>query len=119
MIDLNTINAFRDVSEACIKRFGHTGDATCGRFFFPTLMDRQICVLAANGEGWDHVSVSCRNRIPTWNEMSFVYRLFFKFDEVAYQLHVPEKDHINNNPNVLHLWRPHRGRIPLPPKSMV
>jgi len=76
-------------------------------------------VLASNGEGWDHVSVSLADRTPTWAEMEFVKRLFFEEDEVAMQLHVPPKDHVNNHPFCLHLWRPHGGVIPRPPASLV
>lgn len=76
-------------------------------------------ILAASGQGWDHVSVSLSYRIPTWTEMEFIKRTFFKPDETAMQLHVPEKDHINTHPFVLHLWRPHKKEIPLPPKGFV
>ena len=53
--------------------------------------------------------------------MEYVAKLFFRDDEVAMQLHVPAKDHINNHPFVLHWWRPHSKlkRIPLPPKGYV
>jgi hypothetical protein len=51
--------------------------------------------------------------------MEWVKRRFFKDSEVAMQLHVTPEDHININPNVLHLWRPHRLVIPLPPKAYV
>ena len=68
---------------------------------------------------WDHVSVSRKNRVPNWAEMSHVHRLFFRDDEVAMQLHVPISQHINCHPFVLHLWRPHEGAIPLPPAFMV
>jgi len=76
-------------------------------------------VIASNGGGWDHVSVSLPNRCPNWREMEFVKRLFFKPDETSMQLHVPPSDHINCHPNCLHLWRPQEGSIPRPPEWMV
>lgn len=78
-------------------------------------------VIAASGGGWDHVSVSTETRCPTWEEMELVAGLFFKSDEVAMQLHVPAKDHINAHPFVLHWWRPlgKLKKIPLPPKGYV
>lgn len=76
-------------------------------------------VIACNGEGWDHVSVSRPDRIPTWDEMEKIKRMFFKEDETVMQLHVPPSRHINCHPHVLHLWRPHEGAIPLPPEWMV
>lgn len=76
-------------------------------------------VIASFGDGWDHVSVSLPTRCPTWEEMEFVKRLFFNEDEVAYQLHVAPKDHINIHSYVLHMWRPQDVAIPLPPTYMV
>lgn len=85
-----------------------------------------LFVIADTSHGFDHVSVSVQNdtyetieRTPTWAEMDFVKKIFFKPEEVAYQLHVPEKDSINNHPYVLHLWRHTEKEIPLPPKYLV
>jgi hypothetical protein len=77
-------------------------------------------IIADVGEGWDHVSVSTALRCPTWEEMDYVKRCFFKAQETAMQLHVPVKDHINTHPYCLHLWRPHYPKkIPLPPADRV
>lgn len=82
-------------------------------------------VVASNGDGWDHVSVSCRDadgeRCPAWLEMDAIKRIFFRSAEVAMQLHVAEADHISVHPYTLHLWRPHgtKRAIPLPPKEFV
>lgn len=80
-----------------------------------------LAIIATSGEGWDHVSVSLERRIPTWTEMEFVKRRFFRDDETAMQLHVPPADHINHHPYCLHLWRPLAGfgEIPRPPARMV
>ena len=63
-------------------------------------------VVFSDGRGWDHVSVSLATRCPTWGEMEYVRRLFFKADETVMQLHVPTTDHINQHDFCLHLWRP-------------
>lgn len=76
-------------------------------------------IIASDGMGWDHVSVSRADRCPTWEEMDFVKRCFFHADETAVQLHVPDALHINQHPNCLHLWRPHAVKIPLPPRLLV
>jgi len=68
---------------------------------------------------WDHVSVSLSNRCPTWDEMDFIKRLFFKPEETAFQLHVPDDRHISNHPYCLHLWRPVHLEIPRPPDILV
>ena len=100
--------------------YGNHGDETCGAFTIPSRIDQQpLLVVASSDFGWDHVSVSRTNRVPNWYELEQVKRLFFKPDEVAMQLHVPSTEHISLHPHCLHLWRPHDGVIPLPPKEMV
>jgi len=79
----------------------------------------QLRIIAASGFGWDHVSVSCKKRCPTWAELELVKRTFFEDDETAMQLHVPPAEHINNHEFCLHLWRPLDVEIPRPPGSMV
>lgn len=68
---------------------------------------------------WEHVSVSLENRCPNWPEMCFVKDLFWEDDEVVMQLHPAKSDYVNNHPYCLHLWRPLRAEIPLPPIDMV
>jgi hypothetical protein len=87
--------------------------------FTTLLKETRLVIIAASGGGWDHVSVSTQTRCPTWEEMEFVKRMFFKDDEVAMQLHVPPLYHISIHPYALHLWRPHNTDIPLPPRIMV
>jgi hypothetical protein len=82
---------------------------------------RTLLVVASYGSGWDHLSVSVirGNRTPNWAEMEYVKRLFFKDTEAAMQLHVPVAEHLSIHPNVLHIWRPQNGTIPMPPRLMV
>ena len=100
---------------------GGPGDNTCGCFmlYSPDHNGAILRCIAATGDGWDHLSVSTKDRTPSWAEMEFVKRVFFKDTETAMQLHVPPKDHINVHDYVLHLWRPHNKKIPLPPTYMV
>lgn len=121
MRDLNMLNRFRVADRQVIDHYGSAGDDRNGVFRLPSPLGRSqdLLIVASNGEGWDHVSVSHRSRCPTWAEMSKVHRLFFEVGEVAMQLHVPAQDHINVHPYCLHLWRPHALDIPLPPKDMV
>jgi hypothetical protein len=102
------------------RRMGGPGDDRGGAFIVPSEVDRRpLRIVASNGEGWDHVSVSRADRCPTWAEMEQVKRLFFAEGETAMQLHVPSSDHVNNHPYCLHLWRPHDAPIPRPPALMV
>lgn len=64
---------------------------------------------------WEHVSVSLRNRCPTWEEMSMVKDLFWAPDEGVVQFHPPKAAHINEHPYCLHLWARHGEQLQLPP----
>jgi len=78
-----------------------------------------ILVVASNGKGWDHVSVSLAYRTPLYEEMKGIKRIFFRDDEWAMELHAPVKDHISVHPYCLHMWRPQGADIPTPPEEMV
>ena len=83
------------------------------------MMLYHLKVLASDGEGWQHVSVSMPTRIPTWAEMCLVKKRFWGPNSAVMQLHPPESDYVNYHPFCLHLWRPVAGNIPLPPSWMV
>lgn len=78
-----------------------------------------IRVIASWSEGWDHISVSLSHRCPTWQEMCFVKDFFFHPSECVIQYHPPEEDYINTHKYCLHLWRPQKEKIPMPPKILV
>jgi hypothetical protein len=114
---LRDLNQYRD--RKWERMMGGEGDDRGGCFRVPVKPGVELAVIAASGEGWDHVSVSTPHRCPSWSEMEYVKRLFFNDNEVAMQLHVPPTDHISVHPHCLHIWRPHDAEIPLPPKGMV
>lgn len=113
-LDAPEIDRYRMKTQWVLDTFGSIGDHNGGLFVIDELR-----VIASNGEGWDHVSVSRSDRCPTWEEMEAIKRLFFESWEVAMQLHVAQSDHISFHPYTLHIWRPHNQIIPLPPKIMV
>lgn len=76
-------------------------------------------VIISDGEGWEHVSISLKNRCPNWPEMCYFKEMFFKDDEVVVQYHPAKKDYVNNHPNCLHMWRSINKKFPLPEKRMV
>lgn len=121
MRNLNLLNIYRDCSKAVMDHYGSFGDHETGVFLIREYMDSPLVlrVIATTGEGWDHVSVSLPNRCPIWGEMERIKRMFFQDHEVAMQLHVASKDHVNVHPYCLHLWRPIDKEIPLPPSIMV
>lgn len=116
-----SIDRFRDRSARVVNWYGGVGDGGNGVFSMQSPIDGAMMhVVASNGEGWDHVSVSRNNRCPNWIELEHVKRLFFRDDETAMQLHVPPSAHVSVHHYCLHLWRPNDGReIPMPPVIMV
>lgn len=70
-------------------------------------------------DGWEHVSVSYPDRIPTWAEMCAVKEMFWDAEEAVMQLHPPASTYVNNHAFCLHLWRPLGGGLPLPPPLAV
>ena len=78
-----------------------------------------LCVVAGDGFGWDHVSVSAMARVPLWAEMCWVKSLFFEDDECVVEFHQATKDYMNDNPNVLHLWRCPAIEFTMPQKICV
>ena len=80
---------------------------------------RNCHVIASDGLGWEHVSVSFSDRCPTWGEMCQIKDLFWGDDEAVMQLHPPKAIYVNNHPYCLHLWRPIEEVIPFPPSGLV
>jgi hypothetical protein len=121
MRNLRALDKYRDTSDFVRSHYnGDVGDETCGVFRLPSPIDgAELMIVASQGSGWDHVSVSRRNRAPNWPEMAFIKKCFFRDGETAMQLHVPQEDHVNLHPNCLHLWRPQNEPIPRPPAWMV
>lgn len=86
-----------------------------------------IIIIASDGSDevpWEHVSLRARypsgkERTPSWSEMCFVKDLFWDEEECVIQYHPPRSEYVNNHPFVLHLWKPTRAQIPLPPSIAV
>ena len=69
--------------------------------------------------GWEHLSVSFKNKIPSWEVMNEFKEMFWKDDEDAFQYHPIKDNYINNNEYTLHIWRPLETSIPVPPSITV
>lgn len=76
-------------------------------------------VIASDGDGWDHVSVSTNYRCPRWNEMKEIKDMFFDEEETVVQFHPKKSEYINNDPYCLHMWRLQNYDFPKPPEYMV
>ena len=114
--------AHRD-ADAGNRIYGWPGDETCGVFRVASRAGRTLHVIAASGEGWEHVSVSCtkgrrRNLTPKWSEMCAIKALFWGDEDCVVQYHPPKSQHVNQA-EALHLWRPTGGGLPRPPSILV
>lgn len=97
-----------------------------GQFFVQGPCGEKLCIVASGADaddalsqGWEHVSVSTRRRCPNWIEMCFVKELFWEPSECVIQFHPPQSEYVNNHPNCLHLWKPTKCDVPLPPSILV
>jgi hypothetical protein len=78
-----------------------------------------LCIIASDGQGisdWEHVSVSLKDRWPTWDEMCFVRRSFFGPKELVVQYHALEDENVSISEYCLHLWSCRGAMIPRPPQ---
>ena len=111
------INKFRD-RKAELRIYGGNGDLCNGVFRIPH-SGYELLVIASNGGGWDHVSVSpcsrTRKTCPTWEEMCAIKDMFFDDNEIVIQYHPAKEDYVNDHPYCLHLWRPQHQEVPKPP----
>lgn len=86
-----------------------------------------LILICDNGEetNWEHISVRAHrlgkinSRIPTWKEMHQVKSLCWEPEDTVMQLHPAQSRYVNRHPHVLHLWRPVKESIPVPPLDLV
>jgi hypothetical protein len=108
------IEKYRDLRYSS-KKYGNNG-----LFFIdPPFLGQSLKVIVSDGGDWDHVSVSTNHRCPNWREMCFIKDLFFESNETCVQFHPSKDQYINNHPFCLHIWRPQKFTIDLPPYWMV
>ena len=95
-------------------------DGNNGLFTVKSLRPRQnLRIIASDGEGWEHVSVSLPDRIPTWLEMCTVKDTFWDGEDVVVQFHPRRSEYVDCHPFCLHLWRPRGRQFPTPPSILV
>lgn len=91
---------------------------------FRLIIDGQrVKAIAADQEGWQHVSVSLADKptfTPNWRIMCEVKDLFWEPEDVVVQFHPRASEYVNHHPGCLHLWRCTDGReFPTPPSIFV
>jgi hypothetical protein len=101
----------------CYGKPGEQGGAF--EWYSPTSPKEVLRVIASDGLGWDHVSVSLVDRCPTWDEMCFIKDQFWTEEECVIQFHPPKSEYVNCHPFCLHLWKKQGESIQTPPSVMV
>lgn len=91
-----------------------------GIFFVPFENNElKVIISAGNQTGWEHVSVSLKNRCPNWREMCHVKDLFWSEEEVVVQFHPKKSEYVNNHPTCLHLFKHTSLDFPTPPSILI
>lgn len=92
----------------------------------PKIKGQAMLVIISDGLGWEHASVSIRNRhnqsmkiTPTWDDMCYIKNIFWNPSETVIQYHPAAENYVNNHPHCLHLWRPTAETLPIPAPIMV
>lgn len=105
----------------------HTGDlgstddiGNNGFFYLQGKSSRDdLKIIASDGGGWEHVSVSKKYVDPTWSEMCRIKDMFWGPEDVVIQYHPAHSSYVNNSKHCLHLFRPSFQVLPRPPAWMV
>jgi hypothetical protein len=103
------------------RPFGEDGWTFDNITFTPTKMHGRIIVTCSEftsigepaGEWWVHASISWRERMPTYYELTDLHKAVWP-NGYAYQVFAPPSDHVNIHPNALHLWGRLDGKPLLP-----
>ena len=91
-----------------------------GAFVVPTFDGKKkLFVIASDGMGWEHVSVSSKGRTPTWEEMHYIKGMFWDKEDTVFQFHPPQSQYVDCCKSCLHLWRNPNHKIELPPSTLV
>jgi len=90
-----------------------------GAFLLKLPRSQILFVIASDGLGWEHVSVSRRDRCPTWEEMCQIKDIFWDEEDCVVQFHPPRSEYVNIHPNCLHLWRQAEVEFPMPDSILV
>lgn len=114
-IDMKTFEEIKGSGKVIV--INHSTDGGAGRIFIHRW---EGSVIWSNGGGWEHISVCPfkRNYIPSWDDMCAIKDIFFYDDEWAVQFHPAKTEYVNNMPNCLHLWKPTKEKMPIPPSIL-
>lgn len=120
MLSVEKIEKFRIKSGqlGSDKSFGNNG-AFAYILHAQTYKKIPATIIVSDGMGWEHVSISLKDRTPTWEEMCAIKDLLWDEEDLVVQYHPPKSEYVNVAVNCLHLWRQFEGEFPAPPSLLV
>ena len=124
MKNLDNISNFRRID---LYSDGFLGDEANGAFIIDRYNNGEFyLVIASNGQGWEHVSVTIHKKnggsvkkCPSYQEMMMIKEKLFSEEDVVFQLHPREEDYISTHPYCLHLWKPNNCNMVVPPLNSI
>ena len=101
--------------------WGTTPEAGFNGMFEAIINGLPIRIIASDGLGWKHVSVSIigSSMTPSWSMMCQVKDLFWEPADWVMQFHPAQSEYVNNHPGCLHLWQPVGKDFPKPESFLV
>lgn len=63
----------------------------------------------AEGVEVEHLSISLKNRLPTWDELKYFKSQFWDENDEVYHILPPADQYVNLHRFCMHLWRRHDG----------
>ena len=85
---MKPLAAIKAIDRLHIEMLG--ADGGCGMLYLNGTKAKPASVVFSWGGGWEHVSVSYKNRVPTWDEMCKVKDMFWNDEECVVQYHPPK-----------------------------
>lgn len=83
------------------------------------ILRKDYLVKFTQGFGWEHLSVSTRNKVPEWDIMCKLKEIFWRDDECCVEYHPKKEDYVNNMPYCLHIWKKIDEDWEMPPSILV
>jgi hypothetical protein len=87
--------------------------------YFDSTTRKWLTFIFSWGGGWEHLSVSTPNKLPTWEQMCKLKEIFWEDEEACVEYHPRKSEYVNNHRYCLHIWRPINEELPTPPEWMV
>jgi hypothetical protein len=115
------MNAEYDKFRVIAGMFASSWEDGFNGFFLVPVNGEWLKVIASNGMGWEHVSVSKRdnpNRVPNHDHLCRIKQLFWGDDVWVTHFYPPKSEYVNNHAGCLHLWRPTHQTMPTPPSEL-